>query len=375
MSIPDFAAYLPAYMVPGVVHVLPSLPLTPNGKIDRGALPDVDAPTGATAPRSRAEAVISGIVESVLGIAGIGVHDDFFALGAHSLTLVRIAAELRQRLGATVSVASLFGAPTVAGVARLVATGAPAGDPLAPVLTLHAGGVGAPLFCLPPASGLTWQYAALRRYLDVPLVGLQSPTLSGLPEPASLAALAGEHADRIVALQPDGPVRLLGWSFGGALALCIAAQLRDHGREVAFLGMLDTRRPAPVPGDPAGTEIASLLAELGFEVPPGTATVADAVRLIRGSDDPIGVLTDEQIALVVENYLTSDRLMATADYPDHDGPVLFVDATEPTPDASSGWPGLPGLTRHKLPVTHAEMLDASTLELLGPILAESLRAE
>jgi len=358
---------LPSYLVPGTVHVLDELPLTPNGKVDRAALPDPAAPAGGTAPRSRVEAAVAGIVADVLDVPEVGVHDDFFALGGHSLVLVRLAARLRRSFGADIAVASLFTAPTVAGIARLLSSGVPAGDEaLAPVLPLHPHGRGAPLFCLPPASGLTWQFAALKRYVDVPLIGLQSPSLSGLPMPGSMSALAAEHAARITAAAPTGPIRLLGWSFGGALALCIADTLADAGREVTFVGMLDTRRAAD-PGD-----VASLLAELGFEVPPGDLTVADAVALIRASDDPVAALTDAQIARVVENYLTSDRLMASATYPAYAGRVFFVDATADG-KASAAWTDLPGLETHDLPVAHSEMLDPDTLEKLGPLLAELLR--
>jgi thioesterase domain-containing protein len=238
------------------------------------------------------------------------------------------------------------------------------GAALAPVLTLHAGAGRPPLYCLPPASGLTWQFAGLKRHLpaDVPILGLQSPTLSGGPAPASLTELARRHADRIG--DGDGPVRLLGWSFGGALALCLAAELTARGREVSFVGMLDTRR------ENAGGDIADLLRELGFTTPPGEMTMSAAVALIRASDDPVAALTDHQIARVVENYLTSDRLLADARYPSYPGEVFFVDATT-SGRASAGWPDL-RLSRHELPVDHSEMLDPATLEKLGPLLAEAL---
>ena len=197
----------------------------------------------------------------------------------------------------------------------------------------------------------------------MPIIGLQSPILSGGPAPSSLADLARRHADRIGG---DGPVRLLGWSFGGALALVLAAELRARGREVTFAGMLDTRR------DTAEGDVADLLRELGFTVPPGTRTVADAVALIRASDDPVAVLTDGQIARVVENYLASDRLLATAEYPPYRGEVFFADATA-SGRASAGWPE-PRLAKHELPVDHSEILDPATLERLGPLLASALRA-
>jgi acyl carrier protein len=130
---------LPPYLVPAIVHVLDELPLTPNGKIDRAALPDVALPTGETSPRSRLESEVAGIVASVLGVDAVGVHDDFFALGGHSLLLVRLAAELRRALGSTLPVAALFSAPTVAALTRLISSGAPGGDALAPVVTLQVG--------------------------------------------------------------------------------------------------------------------------------------------------------------------------------------------------------------------------------------------
>ncbi len=118
-------------------------------------------------------------------------------------------------------------------------------------------------------------------------------------------------------------------------------------------------------------DVADLLRELGFEVPPGALTVDDAVALIRASDDPVGALTDAQIALVVENYLASDRLLASAACPAYAGEVWFVDAAA-SGRASDGWTGL-RLRRHELPVDHSEMLDPATLERLGPLLAEELR--
>jgi thioesterase domain-containing protein len=206
---------------------------------------------------------------------------------------------------------------------------------------------------------LTWQFVGLKRYLDVPLIGLQSPSLSGLPMPESMTALAGARAERIGSLAPTGPIRLLGWSFVGALAVCAAAELKSRGREVTFVGMLDSRRSAAV-GD-----VASLLVELGFATVPGESTVEDAVALIRTSDEAISSLTDTQIGLVVENYLSSDRLMAAATYPAYDGRIFLIDATV-SGAASADWADLPRLEVYGLPVAHSEVLDPATLEDLGP---------
>ena len=366
---------LPGYMVPAVCHVLDALPLTPNGKVDRAALPDLAVPVAGTSPRSRTEATVARIVAEVLGVAEVGVHDDFFALGGHSLLLVRLATALRRELGADVPVARLFTAPTVAGVARLLTDDTPADDALAPVLTLHPGGDRPPLFCLAPASGLSWQFAGLKRYLpaDVPLIGLQSPLLSGGTLPESLTELAEAHADRVVAHQAAGPVRLLGWSFGGALALCVAAALTARGREVEFVGMLDARRDAVQ----APSTVAGLLTEMGYAVSDPELSVGEAVGFVRAAGGSVAALTDEQIALVLESYLAADRLLATAEYPSYRGPVFFVEATVPeqgfTGPAAPAWePSTGGIEVHELPVAHSELLDPATLERLGPLLAQRL---
>ncbi|MEV4516217.1 non-ribosomal peptide synthase/polyketide synthase [Dactylosporangium sp. NPDC049525] len=378
---------LPAYMVPAAFVVLDAVPQTPNGKIDRAALPDPDFTAGAAGdrPRSRTEARLCELVAEVLGVQEVGVDDDFFALGAHSLLLVRLAAAVRRSFGADLPVADLFTAPTVQGLARRLAGDLPPGDALAPVVTLHPGAGAPPLFCLPPASGLVWQFAGLKRHLPaaVPLIGLQSPRLSRTADlPATLDELAGQFAARVAELAPDGPVRLLGWSFGGAVAHALAARLVHAGRDVTFVGMLDSRvtPPAAVAGDWDGpAAVVALLQELGYDVPADLApTVSDAVTFVRDAGGGVAALTDAQIARVVENYLDSDRMMAGARPGVLAADVLFVDATvaEPgfTGTASDGWRSLVDgrLRTVGIACGHSELLDPHVLEQLGPIVAESL---
>jgi amino acid adenylation domain-containing protein len=117
---------LPEYMVPGEWVALAALPLTPSGKIDRRALPAPDAADrpaapGATAdavpPRTELERALAAIWCEALGVERVGVHDNFFDLGGHSLLLARVLASLRARF-AGVAMVDLFRFPTIASLAE-----------------------------------------------------------------------------------------------------------------------------------------------------------------------------------------------------------------------------------------------------------------
>ena len=126
-------------MVPAAFVVLPALPLTGNGKIDYRALPEPDWGTVPghvpVAPRTPEESKIAAIVAELLGLpAPVGVSDNFFALGGHSLTATRLMARIRDVYGVDLPIRTLFADPTVAGLAAaLAATGNGAADLPGPV--------------------------------------------------------------------------------------------------------------------------------------------------------------------------------------------------------------------------------------------------
>jgi hypothetical protein len=113
---------LPDYMVPSLFIVLEEIPLTPNGKVDRKRLPKPKASTRETStpivsPRNRLEEQLVQIWSEILGVDRVGVRDNFFDLGGHSLLLIRVHARLRQELDSSVAVIDLFRYPTIESMA------------------------------------------------------------------------------------------------------------------------------------------------------------------------------------------------------------------------------------------------------------------
>ncbi|OKH73926.1 thioester reductase, partial [Mycobacterium sp. SWH-M1] len=112
---------LPAHMVPAAIAVLDALPLTDNGKLDIRALPEVDIDVDSgRAPDTPTESSLCDVFAGVLGVPVTGVDADFFALGGHSLSSIRLISRVRSIFGIDLSLRDVFDHPTVAGLADLI---------------------------------------------------------------------------------------------------------------------------------------------------------------------------------------------------------------------------------------------------------------
>ena len=177
---------LPPHMVPVALVEMSDLPLSANGKLDRKALPQ---PQGGERkagrpPQAGLESEIAAVFARLLQREQVFADDDFFALGGHSLLAMRLAAELRRDLGKAVSVGQVMVASRVEQLAALLAedrtqeeADRSGFDSVLPLRVTE----GPTLFCLHPASGFSWQFSVLPRYLDQhwSLVGIQSPRPDG----------------------------------------------------------------------------------------------------------------------------------------------------------------------------------------------------
>ncbi|MFH9860351.1 type I polyketide synthase [Streptomyces sp. NPDC017202] len=358
-------------------------------------------------PRSDREQAVTRLWEEALGIGGIGVHDNFFDLGGDSMRAVLLAGRLRQAGVLDVPAAELLAAPTVAGIlAASDEAASDEGDPdargtastaLGPLLPLRAEGTATPLFCLHPGAGVSWRYTGLLPHLggDQPVYGIQAVGLDGTRPPAPDAtAMIDAYLDLVRQVQPHGPYRLLGWSYGGFVAHAMACALQESGERVELLAMLDAPQPHGTTYDPGAAErqVAALLSRVtGLPAGPGAAppdvdTVLDRIDAGLAADPSSSPVTRAEaaaIAAVMRNNLRLAPQFAPGVF---HGDVLFFSAAreEPTdfpadlavlPGKADSWrPHVDGtLHDHRVPCGHYEMTEPEPIARIGEAVAKALR--
>ncbi|MFF9204962.1 type I polyketide synthase [Streptomyces sp. NPDC014986] len=379
----------------------PAAPDTPAATAPVAALaPRPRLTTELVPPRTAREQAVADLWEETLGIGGIGVHDNFFDLGGDSMRAVLLAGRLRQAGVLDVPAAKLLAAPTVAGIlaaAEAEDPGAPGAAPtaLGPLLPLRAEGTATPLFCVHPGAGVSWRYTGLLPHLggDQPVYGIQAVGLDGTRPPAADAdAMVTAYLDLLRQVQPHGPYRLLGWSYGGFVAHAMACALQENGERVELLAMLDAPQPHGTPHDPEAVErqVAALLSRVaGLQPEPGAAdvdSVLDRIGARVAADPASSPVTREEaaaIAAVMRNNLRIAPQFAPGVFR---GDVLFFSAAQEEatdfpgdlavlPDKADAWrPHVDGtLHDHRVPCGHYEMTEPEPIARIGAAVAKALR--
>jgi amino acid adenylation domain-containing protein len=247
------AVRLPDPMLPSAFVVLEALPLSTHGKVDRRALP---APAAApaegdrVAPRDALELQLVGIWERVLDCSPIGVRDDFFERGGHSLLAVQVVRELEQVLGRPIPVVTLFRAPTIEQLAALLRQdgGTPRASSLVP---LQPAGDRLPFFFLAGAD----HHFGDRLGPDRPVYRVQIQDLDRDEHFTSTDEMA-EHCIRAIQeVRPHGPYAIGGHCFGGVVAFEAARRLVERGERVALLALLESEVPGRRPAAPVGSAL------------------------------------------------------------------------------------------------------------------------
>ncbi len=247
---------LPEYMWPSAYVGMAALPLTPNGKVNRRALPppevaDLAVQGEFTAAKNEVETRLVKIWENVLGRDPIGTQQNFFELGGHSLLAVRLMYRIEQEFGRNLPITALLKAPTVEQLAELLHSDS-AHEDWSSLVAIQPLGSRPPLFLVHGAGGAVIVYRDLAIHLgkairgrdhenDLPVYGLQAQGLDGKqPVLRHVEAMASHYIEEMRRVQPEGPYRIGGLSFGGIVAWEMAQQLSQRGESVQLLALMDT---------------------------------------------------------------------------------------------------------------------------------------
>jgi len=242
---------LPPHMVPAEVVVLDAFPVNGSGKVDRRALAALPRPTLEMAPdgapRDELERTLLELWRKALNSPSIGIHDDFFERGGHSLLALQLFAAIEQSLGVKPPLQTIFRAPTVAQFAEELRREG-VREVWSPLVPIQPKGDRPPFFCVHGLGGGIMGYLPLARYLgsSQPFYGLQAYGTEAEQAPDhTIEAMAERYVTAVRAAQPEGPYRVGGYSYGAVVAYEMARQLADAGQRVALLAVFD--QPAPTP--------------------------------------------------------------------------------------------------------------------------------
>ncbi|MBD5634099.1 MAG: AMP-binding protein, partial [Candidatus Eremiobacteraeota bacterium] len=238
------AAELPVYLVPSGIVCVPELPLSRNGKIDVAALPEW-RPARSDGPAIRMNNPLHhqlGVIwESLLSVSNIGIHDNFFEIGGHSLLAARLMIVVENETGKAVPLARFFEDPTIGHLAKLLVQSLDLQSG-SPVTALNPNGSRPPLFFVhSDLNGGGYYTRKFARRLDAeqPFYVLAPHGSDGRACPATITEMARDFVRAIRVVRPDGPYVLGGFCSGGLIALEMAAALREQGAEVTDVILLD----------------------------------------------------------------------------------------------------------------------------------------
>ncbi len=358
-----------------------------------GATPRSAVPNVVVGPRDPAERWVARHWQAELGGAEPGVHEDFFDAGGDTDAAERLRAVFAEQLGAVPG--RLFATPTIAAMADLLRDRIE-GRGGCPVRPLREGGTD-PVFLFHPAGGPTSVYDGLVRLLPEgrPVYGLER-----IDDEDTVEGKAECYLELIREIQPRGPYRLGGWSFGGCLAYETARRLTAAGERVDVVFMIDSILPLPAPGKPAHEILLERFDRFAEHVEKTYGVPLDIPReeLVQlGDDDQIRLVINRLASRVpgmgqgvlrhqYESYVDA-RVAERYDPEPYAGPVLLMRAQEPHPltttldprylrtDDTLGWDAFcADLEVVRVPGDHLSMIDPPHVEVVAAALAARLTA-
>lgn len=240
------ATKLPHYMIPHVVNWLDKLPVTLHGKLDKSRLSfekNALESEEKIQPRTKLEQQLAAIWREVLHVSEIGINEDFFDLGGHSIKVIEIVGLLRKRMNVRLAPSHLFLYRTIEALGEYLQAEDDTPDDSGIVVKLKESRCDdPPLFLIHPGGGGTICYVPLVRNIDrdISMYGIQSQGYEKNTAPLhDIREMAALYVKEMQKIQPKGPYQLAGWSMGGTIAVEMARILEANGEPIVFLGLLD----------------------------------------------------------------------------------------------------------------------------------------
>ena len=248
-NIREFAkAQLPEYMVPACFIAIDSIPVTPNGKINRKALPEPEVEnyaqiTDESEPQSPLEMQLRLIFSKVLHKKNINADANLVTLGVDSLSAIKLLMEIESHTGIKIPFEQIYHSTSINSICAYIRNNSGQKYIWSPVVKLAGTSSSKPpLFLIHTTPGDILGYINLVHYLDDRAVyGIQSLGLH-YPDKAhkSIEEMAGYYISEMLEIHPEGPYFICGWCLGGIIAYEMAQQLKRMGKQVAFLGLIET---------------------------------------------------------------------------------------------------------------------------------------
>ena len=243
---------LPTHMLPSAIVALDAFPLTPNGKLDHKALSSSAAVSlhpdeSYVSARTPTEETLVGLWRDILKSDRIGIHDDFFDLGGHSLMVARLISRINSTFSVSLPFLEIFKHPTIAQMATLIAERQPMGGEAPMVVQLQRGNAGPPVYFI--NGGRDEVRLAQLMGDQRPVFGIEVPWPLAWHKATSnnqtfvlpkLEQLVAPHVETVIAQTGSSPCVLAGYSFGGLMAFEAADQLQRSGVKVEMVMLLDS---------------------------------------------------------------------------------------------------------------------------------------
>ncbi|EGO03426.1 hypothetical protein SERLA73DRAFT_101532 [Serpula lacrymans var. lacrymans S7.3] len=251
---------LPRFMYPSLIAALPQLPTSRSGKTDRNALKQMDLKLFSTVlskemglPQSEVEVELMSIFSRLFKVdsSSFGVTHDLFATGLNSLMAVQAAGIISKTFNVHIGLNNVYLRPTIRELGNLVvdAMGQDSraimeaedtdSDFLIEFLPIKKKGVHPRLFIVHDITGMATPFMRLGAFMPNEMYAIGDRHFGSATGFGTVESMADHYLTLVKSVQPQGPYVICGYSYGGAVALCMATKLRRAGDEVAHLIMFD----------------------------------------------------------------------------------------------------------------------------------------